>query len=207
MSRRTPAPRPHARLVACALGVAALATLTACGGSSTSTTATAGPGTSSAAASSPSATSTPTSAFALLPESVLAPMSPLVYSSPAGADAGMVAQGAKPAVNAVFGGGISREMTYQGKTVGGVELYRFDTGVPADARAKFVPLMVQSFAQVAPKPTTLAGTKVEVADGARGTDVSVVGWTQGDDVVLVWAQGLPATQQIAAQYIAQSSKG
>ena len=184
-----------------------VAALSACGGSSTSTTATAAPGSSSPAPSSSSAAPSSSSSFALLPESVLAAMTPLVYSTPAGADAGMVAQGAKPAVNAVFGGGISREMTYQGMTVGGVELYRFDAGVPADARAKFVPLMVQSFAQVAPKPSTLAGTKVQVADGARGTDVSVVGWAQGDDVVLVWAQGLPATQQIAAQYIAQSSKG
>jgi hypothetical protein len=134
-------------------------------------------------------------------------MTPLVYTAPSGADAGMVAQGAKPAVNAVFSGGISRELTYQGKAVGGVDLYRFSSTVPADARAKFVSLMVQSFAQVTPKPGTLAGTSVEVADGARGTDVSVVGWTQGDDVVLIWAQGVPATQQIAAQYIAQSSKG
>jgi hypothetical protein len=190
--------------------LAAVATLSACGGSSTSTTATAAPGSSSAAPSSPapsSSASSSSSSFALLPESVLAAMTPLVYSTPPGADAGMVAQGAKPAVNAVFSGGISREMTYQGKTVGGVELYRFDASVPTDARATFVPLMVQSFAQVAAKPSTLAGTKVQVADGARGTDVSVVGWSQGDDVVLVWGQGLPATQQIAAQYIAQSSKG
>ena len=192
--------------------LATIATLSACGGSSASTTATAAPGSSGAAPSSSSTAPAPSessssSSFALLPESVLASMTPLVYSTPPGADAGMVAQGAKPAVNAVFSGGISREMTYQGKTVGGVELYRFDAGVPADARAKFVPLMVQSFAQVAPKPSTLAGTKVQVAEGARGTDVSVVGWSQGDDVVLVWGQGLAATEPIAARYIAQSSKG
>ena len=67
--------------------------------------------------------------------------------------------------------------------------------------------MVQSFAQVTPTPGTLAGTHVEVADQARGTTVTVVGWTQGDDVVLVWAQGVPAVQQIATQYISQSAKG
>jgi hypothetical protein len=135
---------------------------------------------------------------------VLADMKPLVYTTPAGADAGMVAQGVRPAVNSVFAGGISRELSYQGKTVGGVELYRFLPSVAADARAKFVPLMVQSFAQVTPKPTKIGSTPVEVADAARGTTITAVGWTQGDDVVLVWAQGVPATQQIAEQYIAQS---
>jgi len=208
VSTRTTVVRRPARLVGPALALVAVTALSACGGSSTSTTASDSPAPSSATPSSASPSSpTSSTAFALLPDSVLAPMTPLVYTTPAGADAGMVAQGAKAAVNAVFSGGISRELTYQGKTVGGVDLYRFTSSVPADARAKFVPLMVQSFAQVTPKPGTLAGTSVEVADGARGTDVSVVGWTQGDDVVLVWAQGVPATQQIAAQYIAQSSKG
>jgi hypothetical protein len=131
-------------------------------------------------------------------------MKPLVYTTPAGADAGMVAQGAKPAVSSVFAGGISRELSYQGKAVGGVELYRFLPAVPADARAKFVPLMVQSFAQVTPVPTKLGSTSVEVADAARGTTITAVGWAQGDDVVLVWAQGVSATQQMAQQYIAQS---
>lgn len=145
-----------------------------------------------------------TGTFAVLPESVLAPMTPLGYTDPAGADAGMVAQGANPAVSAVFSGGISREFTYQGTTVGGVELYRFDPSVPADSRARFVPLMVQSFAKVTPTATTLGTTPVQVADGARGTAVTAIGWTKGDDVVLVWAQGVPATQQIAQEYLAQS---
>jgi hypothetical protein len=116
----------------------------------------------------------------------------------------MVAQGAQPAVSAVFAGGVSRELAYQGTTVGGVELYRFGADVPVGTRESFVPLMVQSFARVTPTKGTLGSTPVQVADGARGTSVSVVGWTQGDDVVLVWAQGVPATEQIAAQYIAQS---
>jgi hypothetical protein len=135
---------------------------------------------------------------------VLADMTPLVYTTPAGADAGMVAQGAKASVNAVFAGGISRELAYQGKSVGGVELYRFGPAVPADARAKFVPLMVSSFAQMTPTAGTLGTTPVQVADGARGTAITVVGWTKGDDVVLVWASGVPATQQIAQQYLAQT---
>jgi hypothetical protein len=153
-------------------------------------------------ASSPTTTS---ASFAVLPESVLAAMAPLVYSTPAGADAAMIAQGAKPSVNAVFSGGISREFSYQGKSVGGVELYRFGTAVPADARAKFVPLMVSSFAQVTPTPGKLGSTSVQVADGARGTGITVIGWTRGSDVVLVWATGVPATQQIAQQYLAQSA--
>jgi hypothetical protein len=137
---------------------------------------------------------------------VLADMSPLVYTTPAGADAGMVAQGAKASVNAVFSGGISRELSYQGKSVGGVELYRFSSAVPAGSRATFVPLMVSSFAQVTPTPGTLGTTPVQVADGARGTAITVVGWAKGDDVVLVWAQGVPATQQIAQQYLAQTGR-
>ena len=193
----------HRHVVRAALPVTALVTalaLAACGSSATGSAATSSPA--GTGASSPAATGS--ASFALLPESVLTPLPPLVYSAPTGADAAMVAQGAKPAVNAVFRGGISREFTYQGKTVGGVELYRFDPVVPADARAKFLPLMVQGFAQVTPKADTLAGTKVQVADGARGTAISVVAWTRGEDLVLIWGQGLPATQQIAAQYIAQS---
>ena len=219
MSTRTTAPhRPDrlaapVRVVAPVLALVVASALTACAGASPSSAASGTPGSSSAAPSassasaSASASSTGSSSFTLLPESALTAMAPLTYATAAGADAGMAAQGAKPAVNAVFSGGISRELTYQGKTVGGVELYRFGTTVPADARAKFVTLMVQSFAQVTPTPGTLAGTPVEVADQARGTTVTVVGWTQGDDVVLVWAQGVPAVQQIATQYISQSAKG
>jgi len=47
---------------------------------------------------------------------------------------------------------------------------------------------------------------VQVADGARGTGITAIGWTRGDDVVLVWATGVPATQQIAQQYLAQSGR-
>jgi hypothetical protein len=191
--------RPTVPLVLAVAGAATL--LTACSASSGSPTSAA---TASAPATSPVASSASSSSFAVLPESVLADMKPLVYTTPAGADAGMVAQGAKPAVSSVFAGGISRELSYQGKAVGGVELYRFLPAVAADARAKFVPLMVQSFAQVTPVPTKLGSTAVEVADAARGTTITAVGWAQGDDVVLVWAQGVSATQQIAQQYIAQS---
>ena len=196
--------RPIVPIVLAVAG--AMTILTACGTPSGSPTpvATASAPASSPAASSPAASSSAPTSFAVLPESVLADMSPLVYTTPAGADAGMVAQGAKPAVSSVFAGGISRELSYQGKAVGGVELYRFLPAVAADARAKFVPLMVQSFAQVTPTATKLGTTSVEVADGARGTTITAVGWAKGDDVVLVWAQGVPATQQIAQQYLAQS---
>ena len=192
--------RTKPRAVLVATGAALL--LAACGTPSGTPTAVA---TASApAAASSSASPTAASSFAVLPESVLADMSPLLYTTPSGADVSMVAQGANPAVSSVFDGGISREFSYRGTSVGGVELYRFRADVAADARAKFVPLMVQSFAQVTPTATTLGGTPVQVADGARGTTVTAVGWTKGDDVVLVWAQGVPAAQQIAQQYLAQS---
>ena len=192
--------RTKPRAVLVATGAALL--LAACGTPSGTPTAVATAAAPAAASS--SASPTAASSFAVLPESVLADMSPLVYTTPSGADASMVAQGANPAVSSVFDGGISREFSYRGTSVGGVELYRFRADVPADARAKFVPLMVQSFAQVTPTATTLGGTPVQVADGARGTTVTAVGWTKGDDVVLVWAQGVPAAQQIAQQYLAQS---
>ena len=198
MRARPTVDRATARAAGSALAL--VLALTGCSGSGPAPVA------SSTSATTPAApaTAAATAAFAVFPESVLTPLPPLTYTTPAGADAGMVAQGARPAVNAVFSGGISRELSYQGKTVGGVELYRFGASVPADARARFVPLMVQSFAQLTPTPGTLGTTKVQVADGARGTTVTVVGWTKGDDVVLVWGQGVPATEQIAAQYIAQS---
>ena len=201
MSTRTTVRRPA---VIAALVLATALSLSAC---ASSTGSSAAPSGSSAEASSPApASSSPAAtAFALLPQSVLADMTPLVYTTPAGADAGMVAQGAKASVNAVFSGGISREFSYQGKSVGGVELYRFSPAVQADARAKFVPLMVSSFAQITPTTGKLGGTTVQVADGARGTGITVIGWTAGDDVVLVWATGVPATQQIAQQYLAQST--
>lgn len=192
--------RPIVPLVLAVAG--AMTLLTACGTPSGSPVPVAS---ASAPASGPGVSASAPASFAVLPESVLADMSPLVYTTPAGADAAMVAQGARPAVSSVFAGGVSRELTYQGKTVGGVELYRFLPGVAADARAKFVPLMVQSFAQVTPVATKLGTTAVEVADGARGTTITAVGWARGDDVVIVWAQGVPATQQIAQQYLVQST--
>ena len=132
-------------------------------------------------------------------------MSPLIYKSDPKADMAMAASGAQATVNAVFAGGISRTLDYNGKTVGGVEIYRFNSSVPADGRATFVPLMVDSFAQKASTPSTLGTTPVQVADQARNTDITVVGWTHGQDVIIVWASGVPATQQIAQQYMAQSA--
>jgi hypothetical protein len=146
----------------------------------------------------------PAATFTLLPDSVLSSLTPLVYRADPKADVAMAASGARATVNAVFSGGISRTLDYQGKTVGGVELYRFNDTVPAAGREKFVPLMVDSFAQKASTPSTLAGTKVQVADQARNTNITVVGWTHGQDVVIVWASGVPATQQIAQQYISQT---
>jgi len=139
--------------------------------------------------------------FAILPDSVLAAIPPLTYGRDANADQVMAANGAQPTVNAVFSGGISRSLLYNGQSVGGIELYRFGPSVTADGRAHYVPLMVESFAQVTPKPGTLRGTSVEVADGARGTAVSVIGWAKGEDVVLVWASGITETQKIAAEYL------
>jgi hypothetical protein len=186
-------------LAACGSGGEATPTPSATGSGSGS-----GPGSAAAASGTASATPSTSSAFVILPDSVLPDLSPLVYSTPAGADAGMIVQGAKASVNAVFQGGVSRELTYQGKTVGGVELYRFGPGVATDARERFVPLMVQSFAQLTPTAGTFGTQKVQVADGARGTGVTVIGWTRGEDVVLVWAQGVPAAQQIAERYLTQT---
>jgi len=76
--------------------------------------------------------------------------------------------------------------------------------VPAAGREQFVPLMVDCFAQKASTPSTLAGTKVEVADRARTTNITVVGWTHGQVVVIVWANGVRATQQIAQQYVSRN---
>jgi hypothetical protein len=193
--------RPSPRVLAPVLAIGLVLTTAGCGSAASSAAAPSSspPSSSPVSTASPSASSS--GAFAILPQSVLADLSPLVYASAVGADAGMAAQGAKPAVNAVFLGGISRELTYEGKTVAGVDLYRFNADVPADTRAKMVPLMVQSFAQVAPTAGKLGKATVQVADGARGSAVTVIGWTHGDDVVLVWSQGLAATQQIAQQYL------
>ena len=160
---------------------------------------------SSASAASSSPTAVSGASFGLLPESVLAPMTPLVYASDPQADMAMAASGAQATVNAVFDGGISRTLNYQGKAVGGVEVYRFNATVPAAGRAQFVPIMVQSFAQKVPTPSTLGTTPVQVADQARNTNITVVGWTHGQEIIIIWASGIPATQQIAQQYMAQSA--
>ena len=191
--------RPSPRLLAPVVAMGLVLTTAGCSSAASSAAAPSSSPPSSSPVSTASASSS--GAFAILPQSVLADLSPLVYASAVGADAGMAAQGAKPAVNAVFRGGVSRELTYEGKTVAGVDLYRFNADVPADTRAKMVPLMVQSFAQVAPTAGKLGNATVQVADGARGSAVTVIGWTHGDDVVLVWSQGLAATQQIAQQYL------
>ncbi len=142
--------------------------------------------------------------FALLPGPVLSALTPLVHEADPLADIAMAASGAQATVSAVFAGGISRTLDYQGKTVGGVEIYRFTDTVPAAGREQFVPLMVDCFAQKACTPSTLAGTKVEVADRARTTNITVVGWTHGQVVVIVWANGVRATQQIAQHYVSQN---
>jgi hypothetical protein len=203
--------RPSSTLLVAA---ALVATLGACSsssnpsvGASTESPGAAAPSTPASAAA--SASSAPTGAagasFSLLPESVLASMTPLVYTSDPKADMAMAASGAQATVNAVFDGGISRTLAYQGKTVGGVEVYRFNATVPASGRAQFVPIMVQSFAQKAPIPSTLGTTPVQVADQARNTAITVVGWTHGEEIIIIWASGIPATQQIAQQYMAQSA--
>jgi hypothetical protein len=204
--------RPSSTLLVAA---ALVATLGACSSSSNPSAGAPTGSTGAAASSTPASaaastgSSAPTGAagasFSLLPESVLASMTPLVYTSDPKADMAMAASGAQATVNAVFDGGISRTLDYQGKTVGGVEVYRFNATVPAAGRAQFVPIMVQSFAQKAPSPSTLGTTPVQVADQARNTNITVVGWTHGQEIIIIWASGIPATQQIAQQYMAQSA--
>ena len=52
---------------------------------------------------------------------------------------------------------------------------RIGPAVPADVRARFVPLMISSFAEVTPAAGTLGSTPVQVADGARGTGITAIG--------------------------------
>jgi hypothetical protein len=183
--------------VGAAVGAGVLAVaLTACGAAG-----------SVAPASSPSATGASSSStddvptFALLPESVLAPVPPLTYQQSATADQQLVLSGAKPAIAAVFAGGIARSLLYQGQQVGGVELYRFSRAVKPADRDSFVPFMVQGFAQVPPQPAKLGTVSVQRADGARGTGGVVYGWAHGEDVVLAWGNDADAARRIATEYL------
>ncbi|MBI1376096.1 MAG: hypothetical protein GC157_01215 [Frankiales bacterium] len=217
---RTPTRTASHRRRAAALAAVSLS-LAACGGpSSTSTNGPASAGVSAAStapAGSPTAIGPtvpgPTSAsasavgFAVLPESVLTPVPPLTYASDPTADVQMAAQGAAPAVSRVFLGGVARTLVYKGSDVGGVQLYRFAPTVPQSGRAAYVPLMVQGFAQVVPAASTLAGQDVAIADQVRGTTTAAIGWWHGDDVVIVWATGMLAAQQIATEYIQRSASG
>lgn len=208
---------PHRRRAgAVALAVLSLS-LAGCGGSSTSADGAAS-GTASGSSTSspapigptvagPTAASASAVGFAVLPESVLTPVPPLTYASDPTADVQMAAQGAAPAVSRVFLGGVARTLVYKGSDVGGVQLYRFAPTVPQSGRAAYVPLMVQGFAQVVPAASTLAGQDVAIADQVRGTTTAAIGWWHGDDVVIVWATGMLAAQQIATEYIQRSASG
>jgi hypothetical protein len=199
MRSRTPA-------LAASLTLVGLA-LTACSGTAASTSsgssASASP---SGAMSTPAPTSSGATDWAVLPESALTPISGLTYTTAAGQDQQIAALGAQASTTSVFSGAVARQLTYQGTTVGGVELFRFRESVPASARASILPVMVGGFAQKAPTAGTMGTTKVQVVEGARGSTIAAVGFTNSRDVVLVWSTSLQGAEKVAATYIQSTPK-
>lgn len=182
--------------------VVAVALLAGCGSSGS---APAAPSATSASPSVPSsASATPSGSAAsvpVLPASVLPALPGLTYQEPPQGDSAAAATIAASVQDpAVFDGVLVRSVLSDGTQVGGVEVLRLDPKVPLDGEA--VKGIVAEFAQKPGGAALLGGRPVWQADDARGEGVGAVAWADGQDLTLVWAQGLDGARRLASLVLA-----
>lgn len=150
----------------------------------------------------PSSTASQSSApaFPTLPESVLPAVPGVVYVDSAGAQQALTRTHVGTTLSA-FSGGISRDMVVDGRTVGGMQVYRFATDVPLADYARFPPMMVYTFTGSTPSRQQIGGKQVEVVASAPQSGHAVVAWTLRDRVMILWAEDLAAAKDYARQSI------
>jgi hypothetical protein len=137
----------------------------------------------------------------VLPESVLPSLPGLDYQEPPQGDAASAASIAASVEDpGVFDGVLVRSVLSEGTQVGGIEVLRLDPGTPLDGEA--VKGIVAEFAQKPGGAALLGGRPVWQADDARGEGVGAVAWADGQDLTLVWAQGLDGARRLAALVLA-----
>jgi hypothetical protein len=190
------------------LAVAVTGVLTACSTGTSSPTAST-PST-SLTSSSAGASASPSDAAALvaLPESALAPIPGLDYAAVpgAGSDAAQaqsfLSHTADPAkAAAMLSGFLSREITYKGQAVGGIELIRLRRALSASDADAVVEGLLGEFGQATPTASNVGTQRVWQVDGARGTKLGAVAWIAHNDIGLVYSSGLADTRKIVAAHL------
>ena len=174
------------------LGAVLVAPLAACSGATTPPVATSSGATTSASPSE--------ATIAALPPSVLTPLAGVTYTETAASRAAMASTRVAETVSA-FSGAISRELVVGGKAVAGVQVYRFTPKIAAADHAWFVPMMLLTFTGAPSATSRIGGRTVEVvSQGTKGA-ATAYGWSQGDDVVILWAADPATAEKYAALYI------
>jgi hypothetical protein len=176
-------------------------TVLALAGCSSGSASPSSPSLPSASSSAPSGGPSTAAAVPVLPESVLPSLPGLEYQEPPQGDAASAASIAASVEDpGVFDGVLVRSVLSEGTQVGGVEVLRLDPGTPLDGEA--VKGIVAEFAQKPGGAALLGGRPVWQADDARGEGVGAVAWADGQDLTLVWAQGLDGARRLAALVLA-----
>jgi hypothetical protein len=182
-------PAPSRLVAASAAVAAALLALTACAASDAPPAAT------------PSATASPTaSTFPTLPESVLPAIPGVTYVDSTDAAQALSRTHVGTTLSA-FSGGISRDLVVDGRTVGGLQVYRFASDVPQADYGRFPPMMVYTYTGATPTPQQIGGKTVQVVSEAPQSGHAVVAWTLKDRVMILWAADLATAKDYAAQSI------
>ncbi len=153
----------------------------------------------------PTSSSTTSSVAALptLPESVLPVVSGVEYLDSAAARQALSRTHVGTTLSA-FAGGISRDMVVGGRTVGGLQVYRFAQDVPPSDYSRFPPMMAYTFSGAAPTSQRIGGKAIEVVETAPGSGHAVVAWTVQDRVMILWAPDLASAKDYARTCILAS---
>jgi predicted small lipoprotein YifL len=180
---------PSRLATASAAVVAAILTLTGCSGSGPTAAPT------SATTASPSVSTFPT-----LPESVLPVIPGVSYAESSSAEQALARTHVGTTLSA-FSGGISRDLVADGRTVGGLQVYRFAGDVPLADYGRFPPMMVYTYAGAAPTQQQIGGKSVQVVGSAPQSGHAVLAWTVKDRVLILWADDLATAKLYAARSI------
>lgn len=157
-------------------------------------------GCSSSAEAPPVATVSPQSSFSELPSSSLPTMEGITYRDSADAQAALSRTHVGTTLSA-FSGGISRDLVVDGRTVGGLQVYRFASDVPQADYPRFPPMMLYTDTGAAPSQQQLGGKTIQVVDPAPESGRAVVAWALEDEVMILWADDLETAKEYASRCI------
>lgn len=142
----------------------------------------------------------PLSSFAALPASELPTLAGVTYVDSADAQQALTRTHVGRTLSA-FSGGISRDLVVGGKTVGGLQVYRFASDIAQADYARFPPMMIYTYAGVAPTQQQIGGKTVQMVSSVPSSSHAVVAWTVEDRVMILWADDPVAAKRYAAACI------